>query len=179
MTAQITAYLIILRPAALAVVAMTAAAYPVLLLCIRRLQVKGRGTRLAGLFVGLSGRSALHLSCAWVKFAFFLACLLLARTVQPVHYLLLILLTAATLLLNLRLSTALTEVGGEGALLAGLFVCTTLLQYLRQIRYDSVISAAYWMLTGFLALCAAAVLLREVAVISEERNYFDETGETE
>ena len=99
MTAQITAYLIILRPAALAVVAMTAAAYPVLLLCIRSLQVKGRGTRLAGLFVGLSGRSALHLSCAWVKFAFFAACLLLARTVQPVHYLLLILLTNAVMLL--------------------------------------------------------------------------------
>ena len=179
MSTEIVRYLIVLRPAALAVVGATAAAYLILLLCIRRLRVQGRGTRLAGLFVGMGGRSALHLSFAWVKFTFFVASLLLARAVQPVHYLLLAVLTVFTLLLNIKVASILTEVVGEGALLAGLMVCSTLLRYLNQIRYDRAIHIAYWLLAAFLSLCAAAVFLREVAMISEERNYFDEKGEIE
>ena len=179
MTTEIVRYLIVLRPAALAVVGATAVAYLILLLCIRRLRVQGRGTRLAGLFVGLGGRSALHLSLAWVKFAFFVASLLLARAVQPVHYLLLAVLTVFTLLMNVKIVSILTEVVGEGALIAGLMVCSTLLRYLNQIRYDRAIYTAYWLLSAFLSLCAAAVFLREVAMISGERNYFDETGEIE
>lgn len=179
MTTEIVRYLIVLRPAALAVVGATVVAYLILLLCIRRLQVQGRGTRLAGLFVGLGGRSALHLSCAWTKFAFFVVSLLLARTIQPVHYLLLAVLTGVTLLLNVKIASILTEVIGEGGLLVGLMVCSTLLRYLNQIRYDVTIHAAYWMLAAFLSLCAAAVFLREVSMISGERNYFDEAGEVE
>ena len=179
MTTEIVRYLIVLRPAALAVVGATAVAYLILLLCIRRLKVQGRGTRLAGLFVGLSGRSLFHLSLAWVKFAFFVASLLLARAIQPVHYLLLAALTVLTLLVNVKISSILTEVLGEGGLIAGLAVCATLLRYLNQIRYDRTIYAAYWMLAAFLGLCAAAVFLREVAMISGERNYFDESGEIE
>lgn len=179
MSVELVRLLIQLRPALLVTVGITLAAYLILLLCIRRLRVQGRGTRLAGLFVGLSGRSALHLGVSWLKFAFLAACLLLAEPMQGIHYLLLLGLTALALLLGLSLSALLTEVIGEGLLLAGAMVCSTLLRYLRQIRWDSAVVAAYWMLAIFLILCAAAVLLRETAAASGERKYFDENGETE
>lgn len=179
MSTELVRQLILLRPALVVAVAMTLAVYLILLLCIRRLKVQGRGTRLAGLFVGLEGRGALHLGTAWLKFAFLSACLLLARPVQETHYLLLIALTALALLLGFSLSAVLTEVVGGGLLLAGLVVCSTLQRYLTQIRRDSSILAAYWMLAVFLILCAAVVFLREVAAVSGERKHFDENGDTE
>ena len=179
MSTQLVRQLIVMRPALVAAVVMTLAVYLILLLCIRRLRVQGRGTRLAGLFVGLGGRSALHLGVCWLKFAVLAACLLLARPAQTSHYLLLLSLTALALVLGLSLNGLLTEVVGGGLLLAGLAVCSTLLRYLAQIRRDAAILTAYWMLAVFLILCAAAVFLREVAAVPGERKRFDENGDTE
>lgn len=179
MSTELVRQLILLRPALVTAVAITLAVYLILLLCIRRLRVQGRGTRLAGLFVGLEGRSALHLGVSWLKFALFTACLLLARPVREAHYLLLIGLTAAALLMGFSLDALLTEAVGGGLLLAGLVVCSTLLRYLTQIRRDISILAAYWMLAIFLILCAAVVFLREVVAASGERKHFDENGDTE
>ncbi|MDD6160134.1 MAG: hypothetical protein PUB51_03260 [Oscillospiraceae bacterium] len=179
MSNELVRLMLEVRSALLVTVGMTLAAYLILLLCIRRLQVQGRGTRLAGLFVGLGGRSMLHLGFAWLKFAFFASCLLLAQPVMLTHYLLLGVLTVGALLVGFSLKAMLTEIVGGGLLIAGLAVCTTLLQYLRQIRYDKTILAAYWMLSVFLILCAAVVLMREVIAVSGERKDFDESGESE
>lgn len=179
MSTELVRLLLELRPALLVTVGMTLIVYLILLMCISRLRVQGRGTRLAGLFVGLGGRSALHLSFAWLKFAFLTACLLLTQPVQEVHYLLLLALTVAALLAGFSLNALLTEVVGGVLLLAGLAVCSTLLQYLRQIRHDDTIQSAYWMLAAFLIFCAAVVFLREVTAVSGERKYFDENGDTE
>ncbi len=178
-TEELVRQMVALRPAVLAAVALTLAAYFGLWLCVRRLRIKGPGAKIAGLFVGLDGRSALHLSFAWAKFALLAACLLLARPVQPVHYLLLAALTLGTLLLWLRPAALVTEAVGGGLLLAGLAVCSTLLNYLRQIRNETAIRAAYWLLAVFLILCAAALLLREIPAVSKERTWFDEKGELE
>ncbi len=179
MSTEIVRILIEVRPVLLAVVGMTLVVYAALQLYLRRLRVQGRGTRLGGLFVGLGGRSALHLACAWLKFTFLTACLLLAEPAQVVHYLLLLALALLALLAGFSLDALLTEVVGSGLLLAGLMVCSTLMRYLRQIRQDDAVRAAYWMLAAFLILCAACVLLREAAAASGERKYFDENGETE
>ena len=168
-----------LRPALLVTVGMTLAVYLILQLCIRRLRIQGQGTRLAGLFVGLEGRSALHLGVSWLKFAFLTACLLLAQPVREIHYLLLLALTAVALLVGFSFNALMTEAVGGGLLAVGLMVCSTLLQYLQQIRIDDTVRAAYWLLTVFLILCAAVVLLREVTAVSGERKYFDENGDTE
>ena len=179
MSNELVRLMLQLRPALLVTVGMTLVVYLILQLCIRRLRVQGRGTRLAGLFVGLGGRSSLHLGIAWLKFAFLTACLLLSQPVQEVHYLMLLALTLAALLVGFSLSALLTEIVGGGLLLAGLVVCSTLLQYLLQIRHDDTILVAYWLLTAFLILCAAVVFLREVIAVSGERKYFDENGDTE
>lgn len=179
MSTQLVRQLIVMRPALVTAVAMTLVVYLILLLYIRRLRVQGRGTHLAGLFVGLEGRSALHLGVSWLKFAILTACLLLAQPAQEAHYLLLLALTALALLLGFSLSALLTELVGGGILLAGLVVCSTLLRYLAQIRRDTSILTAYWMLAIFLILCAAAVFLREVAAVSGERKHFDENGDAE
>lgn len=179
MSNEVVRLMVRLRPALLVTLGMTLVVYLVLQLCIRRLRIQGNGNRLAGLFIGLGGRSALHLGAAWLKFAFLTACLVLARPVQEVHYLLLLGLTVCALLVGFSLDSLLTEVVGGGLLLAGLMVCSTLLKYLQQIRDDGTIRCAYWMLSVFLILCAAAVFLREVTAVSGERKYFDENGDTE
>ena len=87
---------------------------------------------------------------------------------------------AITLLLGVnRLGMWLTEVTSAALCIAGLWIGTVLLNYLRQVRYDREIQLAYWILSVFMVLCAAAVLLREITFISAERDYFDESGETE
>lgn len=179
MTNELVTQVLQLRPAAIVVIVMTLIAYPVMLLKMRKMTIQGEDRSLVRLFVGLSGRSALHLSAAWLKFAFIAAILVLAQPAQKVHVYLLIVLTVLTLLLKIRWSTLLTEVVGSGLLVLGVGVGATLLQYLRQIRRDPAIVAAYWFLSVFLILCAAVVLLREMQEISGERNYFDENGEIE
>lgn len=179
METEIVRLLIHVRPVLLLTLGLTMVFYLFLLLCIRRMRIQGQGTRLAGLFVGLGGRSALHLGCAWLKFAFLTSCLVLAQPAQVLHYLLLFALTAVTLLAGFSVDAILTEVAGEGMLLAGLAVCSTLMNYLRQIRRDDAVLTAYWLLAAFLILCAACVLVREAAAASGERKRFDENGETE
>ncbi len=172
-------YIVLLRPALLVVVGLTLVLWLVMSLCIRKLKVQGQQTQVAGLFVGLGGRSLIHLSFAWVKWAVYVAFLVLSEPVELVHWMLLGGLAMATLVLAPKLSHLATEVIGGLLMGAGLAVCSTLLQYLRQVRYDVWIHAAYWLLAAFLILASVAVLLREVATISEERKHFDETGETE
>ncbi|NCB63659.1 MAG: hypothetical protein EOM52_08600 [Clostridia bacterium] len=171
--------LLTLRPVAVLTVILTLGAFLAASLCVRRLRVRGRGTRSAGLFVGLGGRCALLLAFAWVKFAVFSSTLLLGQPARAPHYLLLLCLGAGFLLLLPAWGSLLTEVGGGGLLTIGLALCAAMLDYLRQIRYDASIRAAYWLLAVFLILCAVSVLLREVTAISGVRSYFDEAGESE
>ena len=177
---ELTAAVLTLRRPAIIMIGMTLSAYLLMLLLIRRLEAEGGGNRLAGLFVGLDGRSLLHLSAAWCKFAFFAALLIVARPIEQNSYILLLSLSVLTLLPGInRLSAWLTELIGATLITSGLWVCSTLISYLRQIRYDVEIYIAYWVLCLFLVLCAAAILLREVTLISGERNYFDEKGEVD
>ena len=176
----LTAELLTLRRPAIIMIGVTAVLYLMLLLLIRGLEAEGKGNRLAGLFVGLNGRSLVHLSFAWCKFAFFAATLLGARPAEQTCYMLLLLLTAMTLLLGInRLGLWTTEFMSAALYTAGLWVGATLLNYLRQVRYDREIHIAYWLLSTFMILCAAVMLLREVGYISGERNYFDENGDVE
>ena len=176
----LTAAVLTLRRPAIIMIAITLVVYAVLLLLIRGLEVEGKGNRLSGLFVGLGGRSLLHLSAAWCKFAFFTAVLTSGQPAEQTNYLLLLALAAVTLLLGVnRAGVWLTEVMSAALRVAGLWVGATLLNYLRQIHYDREIQLSYWALSVFMILCAAAVLLREVTFISGERNYFDENGDIE
>ncbi|MBR0310860.1 MAG: hypothetical protein IJQ98_00545 [Oscillospiraceae bacterium] len=169
-----------MRRPAIIMIAMTLVAYAVLQFLIRRLEVEGKGNKLSGLFVGLGGRSLLHLSAAWCKFAFFASLLTSGQPAERTCYLLLLAFAAMTLLLGVnRLGMWLTEVTSAALCIAGLWIGTVLLNYLRQVRYDREIQLAYWILSVFMVLCAAAVLLREITFISAERDYFDESGETE
>ncbi len=179
MSNEVLRLLIELRAAALVAIGVTLAAYLALLLCIKRLKIEGRGTRLAGLFVGLGGRSLLHLSTAWIKLTYFTAVLLLSQPARPGHYYLLAACTAVSFVLSFRLGALTVELLSGSLMAAGLWVSSTLLNYLRQIRYDRNIQIAYWMLAAFLILCAVAVFLREIIFISSERAYFDENGEIE
>lgn len=176
---ELVKQLVLLRPAVVLCIAMTLLAFCVMQGCIRGLRARGPGTKLAGLFLGLGGRSALMLAAAWLKCALLASVLLLAQPAQLGHYLLIIGLALLILVLHPSLGGLLSEALGGGLMAAGLYVCTSLLQYLRQVRYDPTIRAAYWMLAVFLILCAVGVLLREVTELSGERTYFDETGETE
>lgn len=179
MKTAIVENIITMRPAILITVLITLIAYGILMICIRRLRVQGRGNRLARLFVGLGGRSLLHLGLSWVKFAFTVSCLLLIQPAELPQYLFLAVMTVCTLLCGFSLSGILTELAGGGLLLAGMAACSTLLKYLRQIRFETSIFIAYWLLAIFLILCAAAIFFREVTAVSQERKYFDENGETE
>ena len=175
---ELTAVVLTMRRPVIIMIAMTLVLYAVVLLLIRGLEVEGKGNRFAGLFVGLNGRSLLHLSFAWSKFAFFSALLAGAQPAEQTGYMLLLLLAAMTLLLGVnRLSVWMTELMSAALYTAGLWVGATLLNYLRQVRFDREILTAYWLLTVFLILSAAVLLLREVAIISDERNYFDENGD--
>lgn len=171
--------IVTLRPAVLLTVAITLAAYVVMTICIRKLRIQGQGNRLAGLFVGLSGKSMFHLGFGWMKFVFTVSCLLLADPIEIPHYFLLAAMILCTLLCRLNLRDMITEAATGGALIAGLIVCSTLLRYLRQIRFETTIFIAYWLLAIFMILCAAAIFLREVTAVSQERKYFDESGETD
>lgn len=174
----LTAALLTLRRPAIIMILITAAFYAASLLLIRGLEAEGKGNRFAGLFVGLNGRSLVHLSVAWCKFAFFAAVLLSARPAEQTSYLSLVFLAALALLLGVnRLVIWTTELMSAALCVSGLWVGATLLNYLRQVRFDFEIQVAYWVLSVFFILCAAALLLREVSVISSERNYFDENGE--
>ena len=176
----LTVEVITMRRPAIIMIAMTLVVYAVLQLLVRRLEVEGKGNKLSGLFVGLGGRSLLHLSTAWCKFAFFASILLSGQPAEQTSYLLLLLLAGITLLLGLtKLGLWMTEATGAALCVAGLWISGILLNYLRQIRYDREIQIAYWTLSVFMILCAGAVLLREINYISAERNYFDESGETE
>lgn len=171
--------IVTLRPAVLLTVALTLAAYVVMMISIRKLKIQGRRNRVAGLFVGLGGRSMFHLGFSWMKFAFTVSCIVLIQPLETAHYLILAMMIVLTLLCGPIFKGIVTEVIGGGMLIIGLVACSTLLKYLNQIRFVTSIFAAYWLLAIFLILCAAAIFFREVAVISQERKYFDEDGETE
>lgn len=171
--------LLMLRPAALLSVVLTLAVFMTLLVCISRLNIRGRGSKTVGLFVGLGGRSAVLMALAWVKFVMLTAVLLLGQPAGAPHFALLISLIAVFLVLLPTGENLLTELVGSGLLIAGLALCGTMLNYLRQIRYEVTIRVAYWILSVFLILCAMCVFLREVTAISEVRSYLDETTEDE
>ena len=171
--------LLSLRSAAILTVILTLLVFMAASIAIRRLRVRGRGTKTAGLFVGLGGRSAFLLAVAWVKCAVLTATLLLARPAELGHYVLFLGLAALFLLARPALGSLVTELAGGGLLCVGLALCGAMLDYLRQIRYDATIRAAYWILAVFLILCSVCVLMREVAAISGVRSYFDEAGDIE
>lgn len=170
---------IALRPAVLGTIALTLVMAVFTALRLRKIDLRGGGSHLATLFVGLGGRSLLHLAAAWVKFAFFTAVLLLAQPAPNGHFWLLGALCALTLVMGCSRKMLVNELLCGGALLAGLLLCRLLLNYLRQIRYDGGIRFVYWLLAVFLIAAAAGLLVREATLISGERNEFDESGETE
>lgn len=171
--------IVILRPAVLVTVVLTLVAYVAMMISIRKLKVQGRRNKVAGLFIGLGGRSLLHLGFCWMKYAFTVSCLVLRQPLEITHYLLLSMMIVFALLCGPSIKGIVNEIIGGGMLMIGLVACSTLLRYLMQIRFVVSIFAAYWLLAIFLILCATAIFFREVTVISQERKYFDENGETE
>ena len=176
----LTEAIVKMRRPALIAIGLTLAAYLVMLLVIRGLEVEGRGNRLSGLFVGLGGRSLIHLSTVWLKFAFFTAVLTANQPANQECYILLLALALLAALLSAnRLGIWATELISAALSVAGVWTSATLLNYLREISNDREVRAAYWALAAFLILCSAAILLRAIVYISGERNYFDENGEVE
>ena len=105
--------------------------------------------------------------------------LLLCRDIGRVHFIALALPSLLVLLLNLSPSALVTELVGSAVLGAGLFVQSYLMKYLQLVRSGADTRIAYWLLAAFLILCAAIMLVREYILISGERNYFNEAGESE
>lgn len=179
MVAEVEKLLKTLRPSALIVIGLTVLCYLVLVAKVNRLDVRKPGARSVGLFVGLGFGSSVHLGAAWVRTVFYVSTLMLARSAQFVHYLLLALLTVLACGFSRSWRAPLLELVSGVIMTAGLWVGGSLLAYLQQIRHDRGILIAYWLLAAFLSLCAVAVFVKEITFISEERKYFDENGETE
>ena len=179
MNAEIVSALIVLRPAALIVIGATILAYFILLLAVNRIEISGKGYRFTAIFVGMGFRSMMHMGIAWIKFVFFSATLLLARSTVNIHYFFLAALVLTACFFCPGISAVLTELFGGLLQAAGLWVSTRLLDYLRQIRYDRAIYASYWLLAAFLILCAAAVFFKEISYVSSERDHYDAIGEIE
>lgn len=178
MSTQLVTLLIQLRPAALVTTALTVIAYLVMLLRMGKLTIRCETHRDTALFAGLGGRSLIHMAIVWVKFAFFAAVLLLAHTPVRMEHWLLLLLSVLALLLYPSVYMLVSELTGTVIMQFGLTVGGLLLRYIRQVHRGGMM-AVYWLLAAFLIVAAFAVLIRECIVISGERKYFDETGETE
>ena len=179
MKTELVNAIIVLRPAALVTIALTLLMVVFVAVRLRALDLRGGGSRLATLFVGLHGRSLLHLSMAWVKFAFFVSVLILAKPAQSGHFALLLILAALMLVTGFNRKMLVNELMYAVLLLLGFTMCRFLLNYLLQIRYDPGIRFVYWLLAISLTAGAMGVLIQETALISKERNYFDESGEIE
>lgn len=179
MSTELVAFMIELRPAALFAVVLSVLAYVILSVRMRKLDVRCRKSRETALFVGLEGRSLVHLAAAWVKFAFFAGTLLLAKEGTAMHRWMLLVLAAVVFLLHPGVKMLVNEAFSAALTLGGMAVGGVLLRYLREIRSDTGVRAVYWLLAVFLIAAAFAILVREVMVISAERNSFDETGEIE
>lgn len=177
MKAEVMRQILILRDPILFMVAMTIVCYIICMISMRWLRVTGKGGKVMGLFVGLGGKSAVLMGIAWVKFAYLTALLILAETLYQIHYMFYIALLLGLVLrpgLSYLLSTILSALLGFGVIVSG-----ALQSYLVQIRFDQGIEIAYWCLTAFLILGGVVLLLREIIVISGERNYFDETEDVD
>ena len=169
--------LILLRPVALGTVLFTLFMYLHMLLAIRRLNLSGKGSRLAAMFVGLQGRSALMLTLAWLKFCIICCLLLLRQAPQPAHYALIAGVCIPLMLLTRRFKQMVQVLLGTGVLVGGWTVAGTVQQYLYVVRLDRAVVALYWVLAVLLCICAVAFLVLEVTFISGERNKIDEDNE--
>ena len=179
MKTELVADIIKLRPAALLTVALTIAMYLVLLVLLPKIGVRGEKRCFLLGFVGLSGRSLAHLSVSWVRFAFYVSVLVTFSSIGRIQFFALGLLTLIILVLNNSLSGFISEIVGSCILAAGLFVMSYLADYLNLIRSGFDTQIAYRLLSVFLIICAAIILIREYIFISGERTYFNEAGELE
>lgn len=178
MTSEIIILLMSVRTQIYVMVAVTLVAYIIAQIMINRLTVQGKGSKFAGFFVGLGGRSAVLMAFSWAKFAFLVGILLRGKPVSEIHYLLYIALCLG-MLIKPSLDNVFTTLLGGALLTVGMVVCTTLQEYMIKIKYDMGIEVAYWLLSALLICCAACILLRDVTMISHERRNFDESGEVE
>ncbi|GEM_PF-3987515 len=149
------------------------------LILIRKLNVRGECNTFAVGLVGLRGRSCLHLSFAWTRFAFYASFLVLGQKADLEQYIVFAILTVALILMNFSWNNILTELVGAVVLAVGLWLGSTLLSYSNQIQHSQDIRGAYILLSVFLIVCAAIILVREYIIVSGERKNFDETAETE
>ena len=153
--------------------------YIIITISIQHLDVKSNRFNMARLFVGLEGLSFFHLAFAWMKFALFTILLLLAKPVEIYLYLLIFCFCIGTIATHFKIKDLLIELISSVLCIGGLWIGTTLIDYLNQVKSDFSISASYWMLSGVFILCALAIFVREISIVSSERKNFNENGEIE
>lgn len=179
MSRDIIACAIELRPALIASILIAVIFFIAESIHIRTLRISGRSMKSAGLYVGLSGTSLIYASFCFAKLFLLSGILLTGRIAKRPHIILFLALVAVTVLLNIRFIAVITEIVGNVLLVAGMWVCNTLLNYTMQIKKDPAIVGAYWLLSIILIMIGIILLLREIPEISAKRKYFSEHGYTE
>lgn len=173
MVEKIIKEIIALRGPSIIAIIITAVVLILLLLFIRGFNLSGKYSRVFGLFVGLRGRSALHLCFAWTKYVYFIATLCSMQMASYGHYLIIIFLLIVAAFMGKEFRLILMEIVGGLLCVASVWVCSVFVEYMINVRSDLYVLSAYWVMTVFMILCATVVFLFEVMYISQERESFE------
>lgn len=173
MVNKIIKEIIALRGPSIIAIIITAVVLILLLLFIRNFNLSGKYSRVFGLFVGLRGRSALHLCFTWTKYVYFIAILCSMQVVSYGHYIIIIFLLLASALMGMDFKLIVIEIVGGLLCVASVWVCSVFAEYMINVRSDLYVLSAYWVVTVFMILCATALFLFEVMYISKERESFE------
>lgn len=171
--------IIILRKPAIVTIIITAIILVIFLVMMKGLSISGKYSKVLGIFVGLSDRSAFHLTFAWIKFIFFCSTLCVMQYATVGHYVLIgfFVIVCAFLAKETRLITM--EIVGGLMCLASTWVCSVFVDYIQNVRSDFYVVGAYWIIALFMILCSTVVFLYEVMSISRERDKLETNWDQE
>lgn len=165
--------ILLLRKPAFVTIGITAVVLVVFLILMRNLSVSGKYAKVLGLFVGLTDRSALHLTFAWTKFLFFVSTLAVMQYATLGHYLVIGFFVIVCAFLAKETRLIVMEVAGGLLALASTWVCSVFVDYIQNVRSDFYVLGAYWIIAAFMILCSVVIFLYEIMSISSERSTFE------
>lgn len=165
--------ILIIRTPAIVTIVVTAVLLIIFLLMLIKFDTSGRKSRILGLFVGLTKRSALHLSFSWTKYIFFVGTLCAMQYATLGHYLIIGILIVVSAFLAKEPKLVTMEVVGGILSLGSTWVCSVFVDYMTSVRSDLYVLGAYWVVVVFMIMCSTVVFLYEVISISQERSLFE------
>lgn len=165
--------ILLLRKPAIVTISVTAFLFIICLVLMKKISVTGKYNKFLGLFFGLSQRSTLHLTFAWIKFIYFCSILCIMQYASSGYYLIIgFLIIACAFLAKEKKLIAMELIGGL-LLITSTWVCSVFVQYFYTVRSDIYVLGAYWIIAIFMMLCSVVILLYEVISISKERTTFE------